>query len=100
MTINVYDVGDTARVTGLFYDSADALADPGTLTFTFLDPSGNATTYTYGTDAELVKSTTGTFYVDLVFDERGMWHYRWEASGARVGAQEGQFKVRPQAVPT
>jgi len=100
MTINVYDIGDTSRVTGLFYDAADALADPGTLTFTFKDPSGNTTAYTYGVHSELVKSTTGTFYVDVVFDEAGMWFYRWGATGARVGAQEGQFAVKPQSVPT
>ena len=100
MSINCYDIGDTGRVTGLFYDSAAALADPGTLTFTFMDPDGNTTAYTYGVDGELVKSATGTFYVDIVFDQRGMWHYRWEASGARVGAQEGQFAVKPQNVPT
>ena len=100
MSINTYDVGDTARVTGLFYDSSSTLADPGTLTFTFMDEEGNTTTYTYGTDAELVKSTTGTFYVDVVFDAHGMWFYRWEATGVRSGAQEGQFAVKPQTVPT
>ena len=100
MSINVYDIGDTARVTGLFYNASSVLTDPGTLTFSFKDPSGNVTTYTYGTDAEVVKSATGTFYVDVVFDERGMWYYRWEATGARTGAEAGQFRVKPQEVPT
>lgn len=95
MGINTYDVGDVARVTGNFYDASDNFADPAALSFVFKDPSGNSVTYVFGTDAELVKSATGVYYVDVDCDEVGDFHYRWVATGSGQGSEIGQFAVRP-----
>ncbi len=49
----------------------------------------------YGTDAELVKSATGVYHVDVDADEAGIWRYRFESgSGVGQAATEGHFKVR------
>jgi hypothetical protein len=93
---NTYDVGDLVRVTGTWEDADGTDTDPaGTITFKFTDPSANTVTYTYGVDAELIKSATGIYYVDVSIDEHGTWWYRF-ASGAGSGqaAAEAFFLIR------
>lgn len=90
---NLYDVGDEVRVTGTFTDADGNVQDPTALTFKFTDPSGNTVTYTYGTDAELVKSGTGVYYVDIDIDESGTWWFRFAATGAGRAADEAYFLV-------
>jgi uncharacterized protein YfaS (alpha-2-macroglobulin family) len=95
MTINVYQKGDVARVTGAFKDSAGAAIDPTTVKFKFTTPAGVTTIYVFGTDGQLVKDSTGNYHVDLNANEAGIWFYRWESSGTGQAAQEGQFTVEP-----
>lgn len=99
MSINVYDVGDLVTVSGEFTDVNDEPADPAGVSMAFRDPSGNATTYVFGTDAEVVKDSTGNYHVDLSIDEAGDWFYSWIGSGAGQGAEAGQFSVKPSIVP-
>jgi hypothetical protein len=68
--------------------------DPTTLTFTLLDPGGTETTYTYGTDAEIVKTSTGDYYIDVTPTQGGRWYYRWVSTGTAAGAKEGNFTVQ------
>jgi hypothetical protein len=91
---NTYDVGDLVRVTGTWEDSAGVDTDPTALTFAFTDPSANTTTYTYGVDAELVKSAVGIYCVDVSIDEHGTWRYRFASTGTGQAAAESYFLVR------
>jgi len=93
---NTYDVGDLPRVTGTLADSAGTASDPaGTITVSIKDPSGNTTSYVYGTDAELVKSSTGVYYVDVSVDEAGPWLYRFASgTGSGQAAAESYFMVQ------
>ena len=93
MAINSYDQGDLVRCAGAFTDSVPAAIDPTTVLFKFQDPSGNQVTYTYGTDAELVKDSTGNYHVDVDADEAGLWYYRFE-SGTEQAAGESRFFVK------
>lgn len=95
---SVYDIGDLVRVSGAFTDVNDADIDPTTVTFKFTDPSGNTTSYTYVTDAEVVKDSTGHYHVDVSVDEAGTWYYRWESGGSGQAAEEGSFVVRPTRI--
>lgn len=88
---NLYDVGDEVRCTGTFTDADGTAQDPTGVTFKFTDPSGNTTTYTYGTDAQLVKSATGVYYVDVNVDEAGRWWYRFAGTGTGQAADELYF---------
>ena len=95
---NSYDVGDTVRVstTTVFTDAADSAFDPDVVRGKVKDPSGNATTYVYGTDSELVKDATGDYHFDVDVDEAGTWYYRIEgesSGGAKQGADEGTFEA-------
>jgi len=92
--VNWHDKGDTVRCTGTFTDSDGTAADPTAVLFQFKDPSGNAATYTYGTDAELVKSGIGVYYVDVDADEAGTWVYRFYATGTGKSAAQSTFGIK------
>lgn len=95
---NVYDVGDLIKVSGVFTDEDDEDIDPTTVTFKFTDPSGNTTTYLYGTDDELVWDSKGHYHVNVSIDESGTWYYRWASTGTGQAAEEGSFVVRPTRI--
>lgn len=94
MSANSYDVGDVVRVTGAFTNSAGTATDPTTVKHKFTTPAGVTTTYTHGTDAQLVKDSTGNYHVDIDVTAKGKWRYRWEGLGSGKSALEGYFEVR------
>lgn len=93
MSINTYTLGSSLRVSGVFKNSSDVAIDPSVVKFKFREPNGNAVTYTYGTDAEIVKDSTGNYHVDLNLDTPGTWYYRYYSTGTGQAASEGQFTV-------
>lgn len=95
---NIYDVGDEIRCTGTFTDADGTAQDPTAVMFAYKDPSGTTTTLTYGTDAALIKSDTGVYYVDLDIDESGIWRYRFYSTGDGQAAGEDYFHAREQEV--
>ena len=90
---NTYRMGDDVRCTGTFTDSDGAAIDPATVIFSVKDPSGNVDSYIYGVDAEVVKSATGVYYVDVDADESGDWWYRFHSTGTGKAAEEDRFVV-------
>ena len=92
--MNVYDYGDVVRCTGTYTDADGTAQDPAAVFFEFTDPSGNTTEYEYGTDEELIKSSTGVYYADIDCDECGFWYYRHYATGTGQAAVEGRFRVK------
>jgi hypothetical protein len=94
-----YDKGDLVRCRATFRDPEDndAYVDPAVVKFKFKTPAGATTTYTYGTDVQLVKDSTGKYHVDVDANAAGQWSYRFEATGALQAAQEGVFTVNAGA---
>lgn len=93
---NLYDVGDLIRCATIFTNSAGTVLDPDVIKFQVRDPSGNLTNFTYLTDAELVKDSTGTYHADVAIDEKGDWWYRFyglTSGGTAQGASENWFRV-------
>lgn len=95
---NSYHVGDAVRISTstVFTNAAAAAFDPDAVRGKFKDPSGNVTTYVYGTDAQLVRDGTGEYHFDIDVDEAGTWYYRIEGeqtNGDYRGADEGTFEV-------
>lgn len=88
---NTYDIGDQVRVTVTF-SVGGINTDPTTITLKVKDPSHNVDTYTYAL-GQLVKSATGIYYKDISIDEAGIWHYRFEGTGAVISADEDYFQV-------
>jgi uncharacterized protein YfaS (alpha-2-macroglobulin family) len=97
MTINVYDTGDLVRCTGTFATDGTNV-DPTAVLFKVKSPTGTVTTYTYGTDVQLVKSATGIYYVNVSATENGMYRYRFYSTGTGQAASEGQFRVRDSLI--
>lgn len=93
---NTYDVGDLIRVSAAFTSSGAAL-DPTALTARYKTPSGATTTLVYGTDAGLVKDSTGNYHVDVSATEAGVWYYRFASTGTGQAASESAFRVRATA---
>lgn len=89
-----HDIGDMRRLQVVFTDFAGAVADPTAVTFRIKKPDGTAVSYVYGTDAALVKSTTGVYYVDFAITLAGRHVYRFVGTGAVETAENGEFYVR------
>lgn len=85
----------TLRLEVVFTDEDGNAVDPDTVTFSTYTPNGTLTSYVYGTDAEVGKSATGSYYADIVPDESGRWHFRWVTTGTGTAlATEGNFVVQ------
>lgn len=92
--VNEYDIGDVVRLTGAFSQSSVAV-DPTAVSMIVRRPDGIKTTYVYGTDLALVKSATGTYYLDYTPVMAGQHWYRWVTTGTGASAGEERFVVSP-----
>lgn len=93
-----YDYGDKVRCTVTFTDADGVVHDPTAVFFSFFSPSDDeATTYEYSQDAQLVRVSTGVYYVDLDCDEAGPWRFRFYATGTGQAAGESYFTVKESA---
>jgi hypothetical protein len=74
-----YDIGNKIRITGTFTNplNGDAKVDPDTVYCSVCNPSSEKTHYEYSVDEEVIKSSTGVYYLDLPLDESGNWYVRW-----------------------
>lgn len=90
---NQYDNGDLVRVSVVFTDSSNANVDPTVVKVSVKTPAGVTTTYTYGTDAALVKDSAGHYHLDIDASASGTWHYRWFSTGTGQAAAESFFVV-------
>jgi hypothetical protein len=104
MAINVYDPGDSVRVTFTVRDNTDVVTDPSALLFRYRDSAGTWTTLTYGVDAAVVRSGVGVFYVIIYIPNAaasaGEWRYEGEARNASAQSltvTQGSFRVRKSA---
>ena len=88
-------VNSTVRIPVNFQDATGADTDPSTVTFKLYSPSAEISTYVYGTNAEVLKTSVGDYYIDVTPDEPGRWHFRWESTGTnKATAVEGSFVVQ------
>ena len=92
--MNTWTLGSVVRVTGTFTNSSGTAIDPTSVFFKFKTPKGTITSYTYGADAELVKSTTGIYYVDITTTMAGTWFVRFSSTATGAAAEEDEFNVR------
>lgn len=98
MTLTAWHLGELVRVSGAFRDLAGTLLNPTTVRLKVRTPAGVTTTYTYGTDVDLVRDSTGNFHFDVNANAVGKWHYRWESSGTGQAAEPGEFVVQSSLV--
>lgn len=95
MAFNTYNRGTKVRVSAPFtLVSSGAALDPDVVKLSVKTPAGVVTTYTYGTDAEVVRDSVGNYHADLEATESGTWYYRWFATGNGMTGDEERFEVR------
>lgn len=85
--MNTWKVGQTIKLSANIQVAA-VDTDPGALVFQIrAGHNGAVTTYTYGTDAQLVKDSVGDYYVLwLVAEEAKHW---WIMKNTSTGAARG-----------
>lgn len=76
--------GGRARVTATFRPLGSTTPDdPTSVVFKTLAPGASSpTTYTYGQQAALVRSSAGVYYLDVTASTKGNWHVKIIGSGA------------------
>jgi hypothetical protein len=85
-------VGDLVRISGVV-ETSDTAVDPTVVKFSYKAPSAAAVTYTYNSDLQLVKDSTGHYHVDVSVTEPGQWYYKFWSTGTGQGAFEDGFVV-------
>mgnify|MGYP001557957144 CR=1 FL=1 len=87
--------GSPVRVGAHFEDDDGDDIDPTTITFTLRSPQRVETSYVYGTDEEITKSSEGDYFAEVTPDEGGRWLYAWSSTGTnRTIRFEGSFIVQ------
>ena len=88
-----YDLGQDVEVVGDFRNNG-TLYDPTTVKVSVRRPGGKIKTYVYGTDAEVVKDSTGLYYMVITGSLVGVWFYRWFTDTAgQKSADEQRFTI-------
>ena len=89
-----YDYGDAPRLAIAFTDINGNADDPTTITFKVKWPDGTTETFVYGTDAEIVKTATGAYYIELSLSQWGRVLVQWKGTGNLEALQSYELWVR------
>lgn len=87
--------GNLVKVQATFKDMDGVKRDPADVSVTRQKPTGAPETFVYGTDPEVVRASTGVYY--LLNDTTGQvgdWEFVWNSLGTYQAAGETSFTVR------
>lgn len=85
----------TVTINGTFNDEDGLPFDPVTVKFLLVSPSGRETSYTHGSNSEVIRYGDGRYRVDATLDEPGRWHYQWRVTVLDVTSiKEGDLLVQ------
>lgn len=99
MAVNAYALGALVGLKAIFTDADGNLVDPDTVTIKYRPPGLAVVTVVYGTDAALVKLSTGTYRVRVDTSvAHGIWRAGVRSTGNGQAAFEIQFTVLPSAL--
>lgn len=88
----IYRLNEIVKISTTFTVS-DVLTDPTTVTLAVTTPADVTTTYVYGTDAALVRASTGSYYLNQTASALGVWQYVWTSTGTAASVKESYFTV-------
>lgn len=93
------DQGQNVTIEQAFDESGEPF-DPDSVKLSVRRPGGKVRTYVYGTDAELVKDSTGRYHLDLLCHLPGLWYVRGftETSGQQCAQEQQIVVIEAQAV--
>jgi hypothetical protein len=91
---NAYPAGNTIRLHATMMASGGAFIQPASVYFIVKSPAPNGSTATYGWPANVTRTATGGYYLDVVASAPGDWHYRSVGAGGSFAlADEQTFAV-------
>jgi hypothetical protein len=93
-----YSNGAQVTCSAVFQNTAGTAIDPTSVNFQVTSPAGTVTAYTYGSDTQLVKDSTGHYHVDVSASVDGVWAYRFYSTGTGQAASEATFVVESRFV--
>jgi hypothetical protein len=95
LAFSKYHEGDVVTIEGQFTDTNGNPTDPSTVKVDVTTPDGTVTTYTYVTDVQITKPTTGTYRMNNdTTGKRGLWIYTWYSTGSgQADSGERMFYV-------
>lgn len=99
---NVYPRGQRVRLLSQFAvgekpSEGGTLTDPTVVKVQVMTPAGIISTYTYGSDGDLIKDDTGTYHIDVTLSTEGEWKHRWYAEDSHIGAAWDLVYAKPDA---
>jgi hypothetical protein len=97
-TETVWLVGQQPKLTADFKTTAGVLTDPSAVTFKIKLPSGTTTTYVYGVDSQLVRASTGSYYVLWTLTSAGTHTYSYTGTGTLTAYSEASFAAQAQSL--
>ncbi len=75
-------------------DKHGTLIDPSSLNVKIRNPSLVDTTYTYGVHAQVVRESTGIYYINIdTTGTTGTWRAKWTSTGTGQGVAETSLIV-------
>ena len=89
---NYYDIGDVVRSSVAFATTAGSATDPTVITVTYKIDDGDTISKVYGVDGEVVKASTGNYYIDLT-GTVGTWYIRWIGIGTVAAVAEDWWHI-------
>jgi hypothetical protein len=93
--VDVFNLGQKVRIAAVFSDEDGVEADPSAVYAVVKEPGEAAVTYTYGTDAELVRDSVGNYHLDQGLETAGIWAVRWHSTGnVQAGSADTLIRVR------
>ena len=95
--MNQYSKGSNVRMKGIITEvETGYLVDPTELFLHVRSPNETVVTYNYNGGAGLInRQSSGTYYMDYVPDDEGIWFYHYFASGTGASASQSRFEILP-----
>lgn len=90
---NQVNIGDLLRIQAVFKNLNGVITDPTSVSLKIVTPDGVTTTKVYGTDIEVVKSDTGTYYWDYTIAQKGFHRYWAVGTGLVQAVEESTFRA-------
>ena len=89
-------VGNSIISTGTFTNvSTGLVADPSAITVKVKNAASTVTSYVYGTDSNMAKTSTGIYTCTFTPSSDGTWTVEWIGTGNAVAVNMDTFKVLP-----
>lgn len=84
--VNEYDFGRSVRFEAVFTVN-DNPSDPTAVALLIAKPDGTTQIETYA-GGGVSRSSTGTYYRDVLLNQHGIWYYRFNGTGTVVTGDE------------